>query len=645
MKGHINKLVSCLIICCLFIAPLGGCNKQENEKKGTASNSSTTSDITVSSKFDDSSISNSSDSSIVSSMKNSTVKTEDSENDVDDGSPNQEKYKNAKKLSLVSDGKFSYKIVYPESMTSEQTRLARRVYRAANELSNDIPEYTTDAKAKAGDGEKEILIGLTNRKESEEAYAKLTGNRVNYYDDYIICVSGNKICIVAASTEALEDAVKFFIDTFLSESDEGHTIPSNYQYLRAEAYETNMSIAGVDVANYVFVCEEYPSRMIYSGLEEIRDAVYDKTGYKVPIICTANPELYKYRIEAYVSGDNVNDYSVKASDTGITVIGGHTYSVNAGLHALASNINNIPKNRVIDIPKNYYCSGKYDKNTFNTDGYKLVWQDEFNGTEIDWNYWEKPISAKGYATYGADAGTKAENVSVKNGNLVLAATSEETDKGTAYWGVDLNANFDFQFGLVEIKAKINSGTACWPAFWFNGTKTLERNYNGEIDAFEFFGTDMILKSQLHSWWTSGRSIPGLASTDGQNAAGHIQHLSEADGNARKSLDGKPLSADYHTYSMEWTPEYIRFACDGQVYCTSELTSMLKHPIYGYSMNEKMAFLNKSVHLILSTSVGRKSSENGGVPGPDENTVLPNYFYVDWVHIYQQDGIGSFGERF
>ena len=63
------------------------------------------------------------------------------------------------------------------------------------------------------------------------------------------------------------------------------------------------------------------------------------------------------------------------------------------------------------------------------------------------------------------------------------------------------------------------------------------------------------------------------------------------------------------------------------------------------MNERMAFLNKSVHLILSTSVGRKSSENGGVPAPDENTVLPNYFYVDWVHIYQQDGIGSFGKRF
>ena len=631
MNRYINKIVSCLIVCCMLTASLGGCKEKETDSRANTSSSSSTSKIDVSS---GSSISDKTDNN----ESPDATKT-------DDGSPVQEKYKNSAKLSFINNGNFAYKIVYPEGMTSEQTRLARRVYRAANDLSDDIPEYTTDVKAKAGNGVKEILIGVTNRKESETAHTKLTENRINYYDDYIICVSGNKICIDAGSTEALEDAVKFFNNTFLSEDAEEHTIPADYLYIKADVYETNMSIAGVDIANYVLVCEEYPSRLIYSGLEEIRDAIYDKTEYKVPIICTSASNSYKYKIEASVSGSDVNTYSVKASNTGIKVTGGHTYSVNAGLHALAQNINNIPKKRVIDIPKNYYYSGRYDKNTTNTDGYKLVWQDEFNGTDIDWNCWEKPISAKGYATYGADAGTKAENVSVKDGKLVLAATAEETDKGRAYWGVDLNANFDFQFGLVEIKAKINSGTACWPAFWFDGTKTLEKNYNGEIDAFEFFGTDMQLKSQLHSWWTSGRSIPGLASTDAQNAAGHIQHLSEADGNARSSLDGKAFSDGYHTFSMEWTPEYIRFACDGQVYCTAELTSMLRHPTYGYSMNERMAFLNKSVHLILSTSVGRKSSENGGVPAPDENTVLPNYFYVDWVHIYQQDGIGSFGKRF
>ena len=184
----------------MLTAPLGGCKEKETESRANTSSSSSTSKIDVSS---------------VDSVSDKTDNNESSDaTETDDGSPLQEKYKNSAKLSFINNGNFAYMIVYPESMTSEQTRLARRVYRAANDLSDDIPEYTTDVKAKAGNGVKEILIGVTNRKESETAHTKLTGNRINYYDDYIICVSGNKICIDAGSTDALADAVKFLTIRF-----------------------------------------------------------------------------------------------------------------------------------------------------------------------------------------------------------------------------------------------------------------------------------------------------------------------------------------------------------------------------------------------------------------------------------------------
>ena len=74
--------------------------------------------------------------------------------------------------------------------------------------------------------------------------------------------------------------------------------------------------------------------------------------------------------------------------------------------------------------------------------------------------------------------------------------------------------------------------------------------------------------------------------------------------------------------------------DGEAYLNVPLTAMLVHPEYGYFINEYMVALNQTVRLKFGTSVYYETI-------PDENTAMPNVYQVDYVHIYQQDGVGSF----
>lgn len=604
------RFLSCILALAVFLTCFAGCGKNKNPGN----------------------------------VLNSGTSVPSGSNSADDGSPNAAKYENSKRISLLnSNGEFEYSIIYPDGMATDQLSLARRVYRSANRISENIPAYKSDSEVSAESSSKEILVSLTNRSESETMRNKLTSNRANCFYDYIIAVIGNKIVIDATSTEVFEEAITFFIDTFLGEDAE-HTIPEDYLFIRAENISTSMKIAGKDVSQYVIVCEESPSAMVYKSLEELQAAIKDKTDFAVPIIKTNDSSKYQDKIIATVSGDDSNAYGISFDGTNIVMQGGHNYSLSAAIHALAGNIKNISSNSAFNIPKNYSYEGTYSNKSATTGSYHLVFSDEFNGSSLDTNAWSAENFNYGsgiLAQGGIDSGNKASNVVVKDGLLHLNATVEKTPEGNKYWGAQINANKNFQFGLFEIRAKVNSGIGVWPAFWANSKKTLEKNYSAEIDVFEFFGSDKNCVSNMHSWWTAGRNILGHVSTEAQLSTGHIQHLNSEDGNGYALPSGAGYSEDFHTFSCEWTPEYLKFYVDGYNYCTQPITSFLKDPNYGYSMNEFMFFLNKSDYIKLGTSVG--STE---VTKPEDvDKLTDSTFYVDWVHLYQMDGVGSYGETF
>ena len=67
------------------------------------------------------------------------------------------------------------------------------------------------------DGIKEILIGKTNRSESEEAYGELSAS--DSKDSFVIRVSENKIVILGLDDNMTAKGVKYFIDNIVKKSD------------------------------------------------------------------------------------------------------------------------------------------------------------------------------------------------------------------------------------------------------------------------------------------------------------------------------------------------------------------------------------------------------------------------------------------
>ena len=117
-----------------------------------------------------------------------------------------------------------YVLVCPENADASLNRLCLDI-RDAVEAETKVKLLYKDDFIKNGDDSeiegKEILVGNTSRKESDEALKELSCAL-----DYRICVMGDKIVIVGGSEVALHEAISDFIQNIIQ--GENAMIPENY---------------------------------------------------------------------------------------------------------------------------------------------------------------------------------------------------------------------------------------------------------------------------------------------------------------------------------------------------------------------------------------------------------------------------------
>lgn len=182
------------------------------------------------------------------------------------------------------------------------------------------------------------------------------------------------------------------------------------------------------------------------------------------------------------------------------------------------------------------------------ESWKLVFNDEFNGNQIDPNKWVTyyPYDSGGQCEFCRTHGNEGqiyldENVVVNGGTLKLVAKKE----ATTWFCQTRNYNsgmvhsiepFKFYLGKIEIKGKIPSGMGFWPAFWFYGDNA------NEIDIFEF-GCQNTYKfsTNVHSNY--------------QNT--HYDWSNEFNSTT-------DFSNNFHIYSVEWELNQIIFKVDGNI---------------------------------------------------------------------------------
>jgi len=220
-------------------------------------------------------------------------------------------------------------------------------------------------------------------------------------------------------------------------------------------------------------------------------------------------------------------------------------------------------------------------------GYKLIWEDQFSGHELDTTKWN--VRGVGPRRIGFNS---AEAVKVENGCLKLYAMR----KGDSILGgaVGTANHFNTKYGYFECRAQLQKSSGVWAAFWIQSPMIFKGEdpalYGAEMDIFEFFeemGNDTIT-SAIH--WNYGPNMHSI-------------------GPKKSYLKG--LSEGFHTYGFEWTAEKYSFFIDG------------------YKFHEETRGVSKiEEYMILSMEL----------PGELKNlanTVFPDVFIVDWVKVYKK----------
>src|SRR5258708_456386 len=245
--------------------------------------------------------------------------------------------------------------------------------------------------------------------------------------------------------------------------------------------------------------------------------------------------------------------------------------------------------------------------------WSVVWSDEFDGPSgaaVASSKWSFDLGGNGWGNNELETYTdRTVNAHVEGGLLVIKAL-KETFTGTD--GITRNYTsarlltknkFTQAYGRFEARIKIPYGQGLWPAFWMLGDNigTVGWPTCGEIDIMENIGKEpSIVHGTFHG--------PGYSGAQGISAAYALPN-------------GQKFSDDFHTFTVEWEPNVMRFYVDGLLYKTrtpADLpvgkTWVFDHPFF----------------IILNVAVG------GGFPGnPDGTTVFPQQMLVDYVRVYQR----------
>ncbi len=142
-------------------------------------------------------------------------------------------------FALTDGDATDYIIVRSENTSASdmETQLCVKLASAIKAVSGTTVKITTDYEDTEGQyaDRREILVGMTNRAESEAAKALITNE-----DGYVIRVDGNKIVILANHEKALEEAMTVFLSRYI-----GYRGENDFDQKTAILLSTKLSDTGV----------------------------------------------------------------------------------------------------------------------------------------------------------------------------------------------------------------------------------------------------------------------------------------------------------------------------------------------------------------------------------------------------------------
>ncbi len=231
-------------------------------------------------------------------------------------------------------------------------------------------------------------------------------------------------------------------------------------------------------------------------------------------------------------------------------------------------------------------------------GMSLRFDDEFNsftssptGTQ-GWMtqggaYW-RTLPSNNEAEYYSNSTVGVNPFSDANGVLTITAAPGSNALGLPYNSgiITTEKSFNFEYGLVEVSAKLPAGDGLWPAIWMGASNLV---WPPEIDIMEMLGSD---PTMIYASTHSG------ANNDSSTLPVYVGDTTQA----------------FHTYGLDWEPDTITWYFDGNAIRTVATPSDMHQPMY----------------LLINLAVGGVGSWPGPVSSASE---FPAQMSIDSVRIY------------
>lgn len=256
------------------------------------------------------------------------------------------------------------------------------------------------------------------------------------------------------------------------------------------------------------------------------------------------------------------------------------------------------------------------------EGYELVWHDEFNeGTKpdtSDWSYEHGFVRNEELQWY------QSVNARIEEGRLIIEGRREQVknefyDSTSTNWkrsrpfaqytssSINTRGNQAFQYGIVEVRARLDTANGMWPAIWMLGTHP-DRGWpaNGEIDIMEYYRIEGEPHILANAAWADE---DGSSIWDDEKIP------------FRDFLEKDPEWPNkYHTWKMNWNEDRVKLYLDDQLLNEINLNETLNPD--GFNP------FHQPHYILLNLAIG----SNGGDP---TNTRFPKQYEVDYVRVYQK----------
>ena len=468
--------------------------------------------------------------------------------------------------------------------------------------------------------QKIILLGNTAYNESVKSKEIMDRIRTNNYYDYLLRGYANTLSVTWMSKFGREDAFEYILANLLNNNFENSFTPDySYMYLSDRTDTPVVTIDDINIIQYSVVMSGSPSYIERSCAEALVDAIEGATGVKVPLVTDAVEES-KYEIligntnrgETYVTQFFATKrYAVAQYNTKLILRGGQIEATSKAVDEFTKQVEKAAITaEPLHIKANYCGTGSlstYGGSYF--DGYELVFSDEFNAKDINTKTWTVEDGAiVGYGDAAALMYFKPKNVKSNGSEMVIR--TDLTDEGYRSGHVTTEDSFSFKYGYAE--ARVSFRTA--PGMWIKMLLTNQNDDGKDISQIDVFNS----LGSTDSVFASAGSLP--KEDYYSNYLKFNEHTYEANRTGALQNGKTFVEEEYHTFGVEWTPEYIRYFIDGVSYGTVEISS------------DKYKNLNTEMYLDFICGVNLTEQVAN-----DEVAMWPINLTIDWVRVYQRKG--------